>query len=307
MKLCRVCSLSFCVNTRLCPISLRCSLWPINTKLSGLRISSTNGTAGNTKCGDQDKTCFVMASDKADETNGKRTVEYDLKRALHINGVSTTKVKFSYPVKLDSNGVNQYNDSTLGLRIKGGFECGGRFSGKVYGDEEKRVPKRGIMGTDSGIDPKMTKLAAALDKWMYAEEIQQCCVEHDYGYVIPGSSKAEVDINFKNCMHAVCRQDSWNQKDTDQVPVGDVIDPQWWDGKYRGTKKQNGRNRDRGTPFSNKGGKETVNSKPGKCPKSADIAYKAVRIGGMLTYTKGQACNQKCGGTVEDTNRNGEC
>merc|ERR1711865_311752 len=130
---------------------------------------------GNTKCGDQDKTCFVMK----DETNGKSTVEYDLKRALHINGVSTKKVKFSYPVKLDSNGVNQYNDSTLGLRIKGGFECGGRFSGKVYGDEEKRVPKHGIMGTDSGIDPEMTKLGAALDKWMYAEELQQCCVEHD--------------------------------------------------------------------------------------------------------------------------------
>ena len=146
MKLCRVCSLSFCVNTRLCPISLRCSLWPINTKLSGLRISSTNGTAGNTKCGDQDKTCFVMK----DETNGKRTVEYDLKRALHINGVSTKKVKFSYPV--DSTRALQQSSTSAPARPRLTGRAlqlpDVRHRGAVVGQQP--VPKR----VRSGIVPR---------------------------------------------------------------------------------------------------------------------------------------------------------
>ena len=138
-------------------------------------------------------------------------MKYQLWYGLHINGQKETHtVKFSYPVKIDPNtGRNLYNDSTLGKRIKGASECGGRFSGKNYGAPEKL--KRGVKG--------MTKLAYGLDKWMFAEELQQCCVEHDYGYMIPGSSKAEVDLNFRSCMLDVCDQKGgWKQQDTDHVP-----------------------------------------------------------------------------------------
>jgi hypothetical protein len=165
--------------------------------------------------------------------NGKagEIVERTFARSLTVNGVASNR--WAFQVDSASN-----------------YECGGMFSISDYGQKGNSVM------------PKIIKVAMS-------QEFQGCCVEHDWGYSLSGSSKKEVDNNFLACMKDACSGIAL----TGDAPTA-----------YKNSKEQSGLGSNR----------ELLGWKDA-CMKNAQFGYDQVASKGLLTFTKGQECRSCCG------------